>query len=57
MIIQVTGLRALRLILVLRNAHNSLRVLQDCMVYTINQIGNFMVLLGIFIYVFSLLGM
>jgi hypothetical protein len=27
------------------------------MVYTINQIGNFMVLLGIFIYVFSLLGM
>jgi hypothetical protein len=56
-VIPFTALRALRFIIVLRTAHKSIRVLQDCMMYTIKQIHNFLILFCIFIYVFSLLGM
>ena len=52
----LAALRLLRLILVAR-ASASLRVLLDCIVYTLDAIGNFFALLLIFLYVFSLLGM
>jgi hypothetical protein len=56
-VVPFTALRALRFIIVLRTAHKSIKVLQDCMMYTIKQIHNFLILFCIFIYVFSLLGM
>lgn len=52
----ISGLRALRIILVAR-ASETLKVLLDCVAFTLDAIGNFFALLTIFLYVFSLLGM
>ena len=52
----ISGLRALRIILVAR-ASDTLKVLLDCVAFTLDAIGNFFALLIIFLYVFSLLGM
>lgn len=55
----VSALRAFRLIRLFKLARSNvtLRCLLDSIAYTIAAIGNFMVLLAIFIYVFALLGM
>ena len=55
----ISALRAFRLIRLIRLARSNptLRSLLDSIALTIRAIGNFMVVLAIFIYVFSLLGM
>ena len=50
------ALRLFRLILVARS-FQTIRVLLDCVGFTLSAIGNFLVLLTIFLYVYSLLGM
>ena len=52
----LAALRLLRLINVAR-ASQTLRVLLECVAFTFDAIGNFLVLLLIFLYVYSLLGM
>lgn len=51
-----SALRLFRLIMVAR-ASRSLRVLLECVAFTFDAVGNFLVLLLIFLYVYSLLGM
>ena len=51
-----SALRLLRLILVARES-KSLRVLLECVAFVFDTVGNFIVLLLIFLYVYSLLGM
>jgi len=55
----ITALRATRLIRIIKLARSNvtLRCLLDSIGHTVKAIGNFMVILMIFIYVFSLLGM
>lgn len=55
----VSALRALRLVRLIKLARSNLtlRALLDSIGQTIKAIGNFLVLLGIFVYVFALLGM
>ena len=52
----LTTIRALRLIMVAQ-INKSIKILLECVNYTFSGIGNFLALLGIFLYVFSLLGM
>jgi len=55
----ISALRAFRLLRLIKLArsNHTLACLLDSILHTIAAIGNFLVLLGIFIYVFSLLGM
>jgi hypothetical protein len=55
----VSALRAFRLFRIVKLARSweSLKILLDSIAHTIAAIGNFTILLGLFIYVFSLLGM
>jgi len=55
----ISALRAFRLIRLIKLArsNHTLRCLLDSIAHTIVAIGNFMVILAIFIYVFALLGM
>ena len=55
----ISALRAFRLIRLIKLArsNHTLRCLLDSIAHTIIAIGNFMVILAIFIYVFALLGM
>mmetsp|Transcript_5497 Transcript_5497/g.8602 ORF Transcript_5497/g.8602 Transcript_5497/m.8602 type:complete len:94 (+) Transcript_5497:2334-2615(+) len=55
----ISALRALRLIRLFRLARSNvtLRCLLDSIAHTVKAIGNFMVILMIFIFVFALLGM
>lgn len=54
----VTALRAFRLFRILKLfRHGNLRILLDSIAYTMSTIGNYVILLGLFIYVYSLLGM
>ena len=55
----VSAMRAFRLFRILRfaRASSSLKLLLDSIAHTIFAIGNFTVLLCLFIYVYSLLGM
>ena len=55
----ISALRALRLIRLIKLARSNLtlKALLDSIAQTIKAIGNFLVLLGIFVYVFALLGM
>jgi len=55
-LIVLNALRGFQVIEFSKNSQ-SFRFLLNCIVYTIKEIGNFIVLLAIFIYVFSLLGM
>lgn len=51
-----SALRLIRLVLVARES-KSLRVLLECVAFVFDAVGNFIVLLLIFLYVYSLLGM
>ena len=55
----ISALRAFRLfrLIKLARSNHTLRCLLDSIAHTISAIANFLVLLGIFIYVFTLLGM
>jgi|APSaa5957512535_1039671.scaffolds.fasta_scaffold46559_2 voltage-dependent calcium channel L type alpha-1D len=55
----ISALRALRLFRLIKLVRNNytLRCLLDSIAETLSQVANFMVILAIFIYVFSLLGM
>lgn len=55
----ISALRSIRLLRVIKLARSNftLRFLLDSIAYTISSIANFTIILGIFIYVFSLLGM
>ena len=52
-----SALRLLRVIAIGRQVSVKLGILLDCVAYTVDAIGNFLVLLLIFIYVYALLGM
>ena len=52
----LSAIRALRLIMVAQ-VSKSIRILLECIIYTFNGIGNFLALLFIFMYVYSLMGM
>lgn len=51
------SLRLLRLVKLARNSSHTLKCLLDSIVVTIAQCANFLVILFLFVYVFSLLGM
>lgn len=53
----LAALRLARVIIVGRSISKTLGVLLDCVLYTLDAIGNFLALLLIFLYVYSLLGM
>lgn len=55
----ISALRAFRLLRLIKlvRSNQTLAALVDSIVHTIAAIGNFLVLLSIFIYVFALLGM
>ena len=55
----VSAMRAFRLFRIVKLARSweSLKLLLDSIAHTIAAIGNFTILLGLFIYVYSLLGM
>jgi voltage-dependent calcium channel L type alpha-1D len=55
----VSALRAFRLFRIVKLARSweSLKILLDSIAHTIAAIGNFTILLGLFIYVYALMGM